>query len=79
MGAPWNGPRQRPAVISASAARAAFSARSGVNAMKALYLPSWRSMRASNAVAYSTGDSFFARISRAISTALVKQTEEAAA
>src|ERR1700730_4682362 len=30
--------------------------------MKALYLPSWRSMRASNVVAYSTGDSFFARI-----------------
>src|SRR5580704_5529224 len=62
---PWNDPRQRPAVISASAARAAFSARSGVKAINALYLLSWCSMRASNAVAYSTGDSFFARISSA--------------
>jgi len=46
---------------------AADNARSGVNAMNALYSASWRSMRASNAVAYSTGDNFFPPINSAAS------------
>src|SRR6267378_901955 len=56
-----------PAMISASAARAAANARSGINAMKALSLGSWRSIRANSAVAYSTGDNFLSRISSAAS------------
>jgi hypothetical protein len=48
VGTPWNGPRQRPAAIWASAVRAAANARSGVSLTKALNLSSYRSMRASN-------------------------------
>src|SRR5215204_5157379 len=67
---PCSGPRNLPCMISASAARAAAMATSGVRVMKALSCGSSAWVRASRLSVYSVGESLRAEISWAASTSV---------
>src|SRR5271165_867415 len=73
IGMPCSGPRQLPAVISASAARAAARAGSRSTRMKLLSLPLSRSMRARRLSTSSTGESSRLAIS-VLASAIVRKS-----
>ncbi len=73
-GTPWSAPRQRPAVASASSARAAASAPSASTVMKLLIVPSNRAIRSRKSRVASTGEIFFARMASASETSVQSLT-----
>ena len=78
-GRPCSGPSISPRACISSALAAAAAASSGTRVTIALTFGLTRSICVRCAASASRAESFFARISRAISTALMKHTEEAPA